>query len=330
MSRKNKNRLERSKSWDDVDTTGVLDHILNLQAMNGNPSPTSLHSSGIDQPQADTDFLIDQSEISGDRLLQVVCANTDLLQKIHLQLQGLSEGMVAHLNFPHPNDQPAAADGDLLRQQIVVLQSKVTELERQNRDLSAQVASAHARCAVVSPEVIYETMSWEERKQLILKQMESEDFDTDEFVTAVSSDLNVAPQISDNPVKFVQQLTDELAGREKELGELRHLLEQQSQTRQSGVSIGAAGIAGMIDSDELVQEERRRLQKLQSEWEDKFRQGEIEASLERAKLSRERRELAAKQMELERELEKVRLNAQQASEKGKPRKWLSELGLSSS
>ncbi len=329
MSRKNKNRLERSKSVD-VDTTGVLGRILNLQAIAGNPGPTSLQTSVVAPSDADLDFMVDQAEMSDDRVLEVVCANTDLLQKIQLQLQSLSEGMVAHLNRPHTSEQSTPEETDSLRQQILLLENEVVELERQNRDLSAQVDSAQTRHAVVSPDVIYETMSWEDRKQLILKQMESEDFDTDEFASSVSSDLDVTSHISDDPVKFVTQLTDELARREQELSELRHLLDQQSETRQAGVSIGAAGIAAMIESDELVQEERQRLQKLQTEWEDKFRQGEIEASLERAKLSRERRELAAKQLELERELEKIRLNAQQASEKGKPRKWLSELGLTSS
>ena len=48
----------------------------------------------------------------------------------------------------------------------------------------------------------------------------------------------------------------------------------------------------MIDENELVVQERERLQMLQVEWEEKFREGEIQASLERAKLSRERQELA--------------------------------------
>ena len=83
----------------------------------------------------------------------------------------------------------------------------------------------------------------------------------------------------------------------------------------------------MIESDELVREERERLQQLQVEWEEKFRQSEIEASLERARLSRERRELTAKQAQLDNEIESVRLKKLQATEKDGPRRWLSQLGL---
>ena len=96
------------------------------------------------------------------------------------------------------------------------------------------------------------------------------------------------------------------------------------------MAIGAAAIAEMIDSDELVQQERERLQLLQAEWEEKFRQGEIEASLERAKLSRERQELAKKQAELEEQLEHARRESRHANENGSAskRRWLVKLGLS--
>ena len=121
----------------------------------------------------------------------------------------------------------------------------------------------------------------------------------------------------------------ELSRRDDEIRELRCLLQQQSETRECGVAIGAAAIAQMIDADELVQEERQRLQLLQAEWEEKFRQGEIEASLERAKLSRERQQLAVKQTELEEQLEHLRRESRQDQEVGSAssRRWLVKLGL---
>ena len=88
----------------------------------------------------------------------------------------------------------------------------------------------------------------------------------------------------------------------------------------------------MLDSDELVQQERERLQMLQAEWQEKFRQGEIEASLERAKLSRERQELAKKQDELQERLERNQREARQAqgkkgSSSASSGRWLAKLGL---
>ncbi len=121
-----------------------------------------------------------------------------------------------------------------------------------------------------------------------------------------------------------------MAKREDEVHELRCLLDHQSETRDGGIAIGAAAIAGMIDEDQLVVQERERLQMLQAEWEEKFRQGEIQASLERAKLSRERLELANTKADLEEQLEHFRRESRQRQENdsGSTRKWLAKLGLS--
>jgi hypothetical protein len=72
-----------------------------------------------------------------------------------------------------------------------------------------------------------------------------------------------------------------------------------------------------------------KLQQLQVEWEEKFRQGEIEASLERAKLSRERQEISAKKQELELQLEQLQREHRQANAAGGSgsRRWLVKLGL---
>ena len=72
-----------------------------------------------------------------------------------------------------------------------------------------------------------------------------------------------------------------------------------------------------------------RLQQLQDEWEDKFRQTEIEASLERAKLSRERQELANKMSEIEEQLSHAKREARHhaTNEEGPSRRWLAKLGL---
>jgi hypothetical protein len=74
------------------------------------------------------------------------------------------------------------------------------------------------------------------------------------------------------------------------------------------------------------------LKQLQLQWEEKFRQGEIEASLERAKLSRERQELARKQRELDEKLEKIRSELHPEQDGSSPdatstRRWLVKLGL---
>ncbi len=265
-----------------------------------------------------------------DRVLAAVDTNTQLLQQIQAQLSGLCEGLVSDRQQAPTHLAADSSEADSLRARIKELDSQVSELSQQNSDLAAKLATSSIRKAVATDDVVNETLSWAERKSLILQQMEEDSFDAPSFVDSLQEGVVVGPNDDENPVSYVQRLNDELARREAKVGELQHLLEQQSETRQTGVSIGASALAAMIDSDELVREERARLQQLQVEWEDKFRQGEIEASLERAKLSRERRELAAKQTQLDAELERVRRKVLQDSEKDAPRKWLSQLGLASS
>ena len=278
------------------------------------------------------------------RVLTAIDNNTELLEQIQSQLTKMCEGMAAHVGetdlvhcLERPEEAPTSEEvlalrkhASELKSQVSELKSQVIELERQNDELTAQATSASIQAAVASTEATHETLSWAERKQLILQQMEAETFDAEEFVESLGDEIVTQSSDSDDPVEYVNRLNDELARREEEIRELQHLLEQQSETRDAGVSIGAAGIAELLDSDELVREERARLQVLQDEWEEKFRQAEIEASLERAKLSRERRELAAKQSELEAELERARLQTQRETEKDAPRKWLSQLGLAGS
>jgi hypothetical protein len=85
----------------------------------------------------------------------------------------------------------------------------------------------------------------------------------------------------------------------------------------------------MLDADELIAHERGKLQQLQVEWEEKFREGEIEASLERAKLSRERQEVFATKQELELQIEQLQREYRQANAAGgrSSRRWLAKLGL---
>ncbi|MEM6981018.1 MAG: hypothetical protein AAF539_15260 [Planctomycetota bacterium] len=93
---------------------------------------------------------------------------------------------------------------------------------------------------------------------------------------------------------------------------------------------GAAAIAGLIDADELVQAERTRLQELKEQWEQKFRETEIAASLERAKLSRERQQIAKRATELEDQIDDLKRQQRDlavSDTEPQGRRWLAELGL---
>ena len=94
--------------------------------------------------------------------------------------------------------------------------------------------------------------------------------------------------------------------------------------------LGASAVAAVLDSDELVRQERESLKRLQDNLREQSKQAEVDISLERAKLARERAELEEKLRGLE--AEKANLpsaGGSDGSDKGKKqgRKWLARLGL---
>ena len=112
-----------------------------------------------------------------------------------------------------------------------------------------------------------------------------------------------------------------------EVQPLRLLLEEGAGPGRAGVVHREVHHDALVDADELVQQERERLQLLQAEWEEKFREGEIEASLERAKLSRERQSLAKRQAELDDELEQLRQELRHDQDRKVSGRWRNKLGL---
>jgi len=246
---------------------------------------------------------------------------------------------------------PDAEELRQLRKELEEAWRSNEDLRQDNESLTAQLAQANASQTIQSNIGVDESLSWEDRKAVIMAQMEADSFDADSFIDSLSeqtqesfrSESTNSPEEYEGeqtPSQFVESLAgrigdmeDVIRRREQEISDLKNLLENQSgtwqsETRESGIAIGAAAIAGLIDADPLVIEERARLQQLKDDWEDKFRQSEIEASLERAKLSRERQELAKRTQDLEERLDELqREKKNEANPPAKGRRWLAELGL---
>jgi hypothetical protein len=229
-----------------------------------------------------------------------------------------------------------------LEEELQAERMRSHELQTQNDQLAAQLASNDVKRTVSDTQGCDESMSWEERKARILEQMENDDFNAESFLESLSQPAqeiaaSIDPEWTSNPVAFIDDLVDRLSTAEQtisernaEIHELQILLQNRADTRNDQVAFGAAAIAGMVDCDELVIEERERLAQLKSEWEDKFRSAEIEVSLERAKLSRERQELARRAEELEEQIDQLQREKRDARNYPKAgRRWLAELGLQS-
>ncbi len=205
-----------------------------------------------------------------------------------------------------------------LQQQLEDALTEMAELREQNSDLASQLAHQLASAAASDKHTGHgtgEQLTWEERKLLILKQLE--DGSTDE--------ANAIPHEERLSIQEVLNATQaEIARRDEEIDELREIVRMQSEVRD-GVAIGAAGVAQLLDSDELLQQERQKLREIQAEWEAKLRQAEIDLSMERAKIARER--IALEKQKEESVQPATVPSGPETKEKSKERRWLSILGL---
>ena len=209
---------------------------------------------------------------------------------------------------------------DDLRRRFEMAVQDVRELKTKNAELTEQLSKRQSTGASAGGGLA--AGGWESLKQKLMADLET-DFDEGD-ATQKSDKLTVQGTI---------KITDEVvAAKEREIEELRQLLE--SQTQQVGeVAVGAAAVAQMLDSDELVCQERESLKRLQDSLREQLRQAEVDISLERAKLARERSELDEKIRGIE--AEKANLppggSSDHSHDKGKKqgRKWLTQLGLGS-
>ena len=284
----------------------------------------------------------DDDAINDQSVIEAIRANTDLLHALMSEMTDVRT-LVATDDRGSSSDTQPQEDGQeseaeqqienlqnecqRLQELIRQLSTEKSELRSQNDELAARIAASkvHDTASADAAEAS-EVFSWEERKRLILMQMEEDSFDADHFAASLSIEIESGRE---TPATFIERLRLEIETRDQEIAELRNLLAQQAEARSDGIAIGASAIADMLDSDELIAQERAKLQQLQADWEEKFREGEIEASLERAKLSRERQEVMAKKQELQLQLEQLQREYRQESASGSstPRRWLAKLGL---
>ena len=211
-----------------------------------------------------------------------------------------------------PDESELRIQVEQLRSQLLEARHEAVELRMQSNDLGSRLAKYQgATCGQKS-----EALSWEQRKEALLQQLEAETHTEEPCDPRKVLDIE----------RILEQTSVEIKRRDQEIADLKTLIEQQS-IAHDGMSIGVAAIAEMIESDSLIVAERLRLKELRDDWEQKQRQAEIEMSMERAKLARERLELQEKTRNYHdnnppQTDEETKVN--KASTRGR---WLARLGL---
>jgi hypothetical protein len=223
-----------------------------------------------------------------------------------------------------PTGASAAADGDDVDQEYKrryeMALDDLRELKSNNAALQEQLARARSSASVLAKQTRSPgaPLDWESEKLRILAALESDLDVNDQERRAERLKMEDVIRATD---LMIAKKDDEI----RELQERLAALGGDGQTDPAQV----AAVTKAIDTDAAVQEERKRLKQLEQQWQSKLSQAEIELSLERAKLARERAELEERLRSAENVVSKAAALANAADEASRPSRsrWMSRLGL---
>jgi len=188
------------------------------------------------------------------------------------------------------------------------------EMKRANAELEAKLAKLRS---AGSPTISSGSgMDWESQKRQLLASLEADDRDDEDAIA------------EHNTIEGTIQITDQIvAQKDKEIGELKRLLEEQSNSL-GPMAVGAAAVVDLLDHDELIRQERDKLMQVQAEWREKIGRAEIDISVERAKIARDRAELEDKIRQYQMD-QVTRAQNDEPSDPTRPvrGRWLARLGL---
>jgi len=203
------------------------------------------------------------------------------------------------------------------RQRCETAMEELRELKARNEELQLQGGRSSKNGAPGGSGA--GVLDWETEKQRILAALEA-DYD-DEDGGENSEKIKI---------QEVVRKTDQILGeKEREIGELQEVLKMQTGSLGE-VAVGAAAVGQIFDSDAVIREQREHLKRLETEWEEKLRRAEIEISMERAKIAREKSQLEEKIRAMERqETEPFPRAVVEQNPLTKPTRgrWLERLGL---
>lgn len=258
-----------------------------------------------------------------DSVHQFLASQEKRLEQAESSLQELLERFeeaASHPVIQNTNAEAGEPDEDYQRRYELALDD-LRELKASNAVLQDQLAKARASATSLAKQsrTAGPQLDWEAEKRRILAALES-DFDP-----------NDAKQRAERlKIEDVVEATDRAIAEKDDL--IQNLQQQLDELGKAGHSEAekAAVLAKAVDSDTVIQEERKRLKELQDECQAKLARAEIELSLERAKLARERVELEERLRSAETIVSTATALANAAGSAGSPPtrgNWMSRLGL---
>lgn len=205
---------------------------------------------------------------------------------------------------------------DDLRRRFEMAVEDVRELKAKNAELEQQRQQGADSKVNPPADDSGGNLDWEAQKRRLMAQLE--DFDDDDEDEArdrltIEGAIRITDQVVAEKEQQIEEMKCQLARRPAEA--------DQSQA-----------VADVLDADEVVRNEREKLRLLQEHWQEKLRKAEIEISVERAKLARERATMEEQIQSYEAQIAQLSA-AESASpdtdgtKKSGRGNWLSRLGL---
>ncbi len=209
------------------------------------------------------------------------------------------------------NEDVAQANEDLQRRCEMAIE-ELRELKRTNAELETKLKNKGAVAVAAGGGAL----DWEAQKLKLLASLEADDVDPDDE-EAVAERQSVEDAI---------QLTNQVvAEKDAEIEELRRQLDVAGTNNGSATK---AAVSELLDHDEIIRAEREKLAQAQAEWREKIGKAEIDISVERAKIARDRMELEERLRSYQDE-HPTDTSETTTNQSGKPvrGRWLARLGL---
>jgi hypothetical protein len=212
-------------------------------------------------------------------------------------------------------------DDDNRRQELQRRFEMAVQDLREQKERNVDLENQLARKGAAAAPTLGIAGDWEAQKRQLLESLAADDDEEendDEDPEVAERRLSLQATIA---------ITDEVvAQKDREIAELRQLLEEQAGNIGS-IAVGATAIAGILDQDELIAQERARLAQVQAEWREKLRQAEIDISVQRATIARDRAEIDEKLANHKFDLDQMKAVGPSLPGAKPSRRWLSRLGI---
>jgi CheY-like chemotaxis protein len=276
------------------------------------------------QHEAQTAALDELRAQLGDALRRPPVVQQDEKLVVELEALRAEQARLESLLAKSQNDS-AESHGDSaealqqLQKRYDLVLSDLRELKTRNAELERKLAAKSSTIGSAAPSLSLPTGNdWASQKQRLLAQLEAES-------TVVDAGRKEARLEIEEVIRSTDKI---LAEKDAEIAGLRQLLQEQS-SKIGEVAVGASAIAGLLDQDELIRQERETLKKLESDWREKLRQAEVDLSMERAKIARERALLDERIQQFESERAKLPDgDDKKGGNKAGRGRWMTRLGLS--